>query len=100
MAIRNRKSFTPEFKQDVLNLVRAGDRKTVDIARDLGIRAELIYRWVQMSQERTQEEQEETDVALENKRLRKRLAEVEEERDILKRAMGIFTQRPKPSSGL
>lgn len=96
MSTKEHKVFTEEYKRDVLNLVRIGDRKTTEIAKDLGIRAELIYRWVQQAHLHQATEAQEMDNKQELKRLRKRLAEVEEERDILKKAVGIFT-RPEKS---
>ncbi|NUN10440.1 MAG: transposase [Ignavibacteriaceae bacterium] len=98
MSTRERKVFTEEFKRDVINLVRVGDRKTTEIARDLGLRVELIYRWVQQSHLQQETEAQEMDSKLELKRLRKRLADVEEERDILKKAVGIFTRSEKSAS--
>ena len=98
MSTGKRKVFTEEYKRDVLNLVRAGDRKTTEIAQDLGIRAELIYRWVQQSHLHQEEEAQELGTKQEIRKLRKRLAEVEEERDILKKAVGIFTRPGKSDS--
>ena len=39
-----RRGYPPEFRRKVLNLVPAG-RPVADVARDLGISAELIYTW-------------------------------------------------------
>ena len=39
-----RKSYPPEFRRRVMDLVAAG-RPVVDVARDLGISAQSIYTW-------------------------------------------------------
>ncbi len=98
MSTKERRVFTEEFKRDVINLVRTGERKTTEIAKDLGLRVELIYRWVQQSHLHEETEAREVDSKIEFKRLRKRLAEVEEERDILKKAVSIFTRPEKSDS--
>lgn len=38
------RSYPPEFKRKVLNLVAAG-RKVADIAADLGVNGQTIYSW-------------------------------------------------------
>ena len=40
-----RRRFDAQFKHDVLQLVHETNRKISDIAKDLGIHPELLYRW-------------------------------------------------------
>jgi transposase len=98
MERRAKRKFTAEFRQDVVNLIEVGGRKAVDVARDFDIRVELIYRWLQLARSRTAGQDHTS--SQEIRRLQKRLAEVEEERDILKKAVGIFTRRPLSGSSL
>lgn len=39
-----RRQFTQEFKAEVVELPLNGDKTAVDVARNLGIRVELLYR--------------------------------------------------------
>ena len=42
---KQRRRFDTQFKLDALRLIQESDRKISDIARDLGLRPELLYRW-------------------------------------------------------
>ena len=44
---RPRRVFTREFKQEAVNLVKAGGHPTAQVARDLGITPNLFRRWKQ-----------------------------------------------------
>lgn len=79
------RKYDEEFKQEAVRRVFDGET-AASVARELGIGANLLYRWkreikIQM-----------TDVEQENIELKKKLREVKEERDILKKAALIFGQ--------
>ena len=42
---QQRRRFDTQFKLDALRLIQESNRKISDIARELGIRPELLYRW-------------------------------------------------------
>ena len=94
-----RRQYDRAFKVEAVRLVTEEKRKLAAVARDLGIGANLLHRWKErLSTEADQAfpgkghqsaEQEEL------RRLRRQLAEVTEERDILKKALGVFSRRPK-----
>ena len=69
-------------------MVRDG-RKVSSVAKSLGISTGVLYSWQKQSklQESVQPEEEELKI------LRKRLREVEQERDILKKAWSIFSRK-------
>jgi transposase len=91
MGEQRRRAFPPEFKRDAVNLVRSSGRPLAQIARELGIGESSLSYWVAKDRsqraaadpERFAVETAESD---EIKRLRKRVAELETEREILKRA--------------
>ena len=85
---RNRR-YDSSFKKQALGLVRDG-RKVSSVAKSLGISTGVLYSWQKQSklQESVQPEEEE-----ELKILRKRLREVEQERDNLKKAWSIFSRK-------
>ena len=42
---KTRRHFTAQFKRDAVELSFQSDKTAVEIARDLGIRPELLSRW-------------------------------------------------------
>jgi transposase len=94
---RERRRFDKEFKQMAVNLCLSG-KPTREVADELGIRAELISRW------KREHEQYKggsfsghgranmTDEQRENIQLKKLLREAQMERDILKKAVSIFSK--------
>lgn len=91
---QKRKKYTPEFKRDVLAMVAEGQRSVAEIERDLGITTGLIYKWqdrYQVKDEQLQPSLERTEAAR-IRQLERELAIVKQERDILKKAIQIFSQ--------
>ncbi len=86
-----RRRFSPEFKRDAVNLVRSSGRPLAQIARELGVGETSLGYWVARDREQRvaadpRRYAAETAESVEIKRLRKRVAELETEREILKRA--------------
>ena len=97
---KSRRQFTREFKEEAVTLLLGGDKRAVEVARNLGIRAELLYRWKnEYLNDRAQAFPGTGHLAdPEEERLRKlerELAGVTEERDILKKALAIFSRTPR-----
>ena len=44
-----KKMYTREFKEEILQKVKEGSKSTADIARDYGMKPDIIYRWVARS---------------------------------------------------
>ena len=42
-----RQRFTKEFKLEALKLLKSGEQSGADIARQLGIRRNMLYKWQQ-----------------------------------------------------
>ena len=93
-----RRKFTREFKLRAIELSYERDRIS-DLAHELGIRPELIYRWrSEFKADRRgsfpgEGKESLSPEALENRRLQKALREKELELEILKKAIGIFSTR-------
>jgi transposase len=93
----SRRNYSKEFKQDAVRLLERGTKTGREISEDLGIGQGAIYRW-----RRQMEEEHEAGIRAfpgkgnprdeELARLRKELAEVREERDILRKAVAIFSK--------
>ena len=95
MERRKRRTYMAEFKRDIINLITMKGRKATEVAKNFDIQVELVYRWLQNSWENGSKQSKEINAQAEIKRLQRRLADVEEERDILKKAMTIFTHPSK-----
>jgi transposase len=88
---RPRRSFTPEFKVDIVERCKAGDRTIGQVARDFDLTETAVRAWVRQAEidtgQRpglsTEERQELAQLRRENRRLR-------EDVDILKRATAFF----------
>jgi transposase len=86
------RQYTNEFKLEAVRLAERGDRPVAQIARELGLNDTVLYRWKKLYGKRadgksiTPEEHEELI------RLRREVRRVTEERDILKKAVSIFSK--------
>lgn len=96
---KKRRSYSREFKLEAVGLVTEGGLSVAQAARDLGIPESALWRWKKQYEEdpeqafpgkgRLRPEDEEL------RRLRRELERVRQERDILKKAVGIFSRVPK-----
>ena len=85
----NKTHYDPEFKTQAVSLVRDANRPAVEVAKDLGIKASTLYKW--LSREKSSKKVSSADLA-EIKRLKKELAQANLERDILKKATAYFAK--------
>ncbi len=99
--MRKRKVFSREFKLEATRMLEEGKKPAADLARELGIRRNQLYKWKEaIDQEggnafpgsgRRIAGKTET----ENARLRRELAQVREENEILKKAAAFFARELK-----
>jgi transposase len=104
----NKSKYDEAFKQNAVGLVMSG-HKASQVARDLGLNPETLYQWVRKHREHTEKtpfsgervtvkgrpQAEPSVEARELAALRKELELVKMERDILKKAVGIFSLPPR-----
>ncbi len=91
------KTYTEEFKQDAVRLVETSGKPKTQVARDLGISESALYRWLkeygtEQPQATTATGQSVKELEAELKRLRRENAVLREEREILKKAISIYSQ--------
>jgi transposase len=94
------REYTKEFKIEALELLRRGDKSAGQIERELGITPGLLVKWRARYQIMEKEGQpiqigpSDMEAAkAEIRRLQRELANVEEEREILKKAVNIFSRK-------
>jgi len=89
----SRNRYTDEYKQEALNLAeRMGVAKA---AEQLGLAAAQLYNWRGKRHQRESQGDREQQLAVENARLKRELAEAKEEAAILKKAAVYFAKEPK-----
>jgi transposase len=93
---KTRKQYTREFKQNAVKLWQDSGKAAADIEKDLGLKSGQLYSWkYQFRKETTAEADGSAAESAEIRRLKKELALVKQERDILKKAISIFSQPSK-----
>jgi transposase len=94
--IGTRKRYTPEFKVEAVRMLEAGGKSGNQIERDLGIANGQLYKWRKelASHDGRAFPGNGNPRDEELVRLRKECATLREERDILRKAVAIFS---KPS---
>lgn len=97
---RKYRSYPEAFKLEALALLQKGEKSTGEIERELGITPGLLVKWraryqaVEKGRQEVHLEASDVEAAkAEIKRLQRELAEVKEEREILKKAVNIFSRR-------
>ncbi len=93
---KSRRRYDAEFKREAVRLVIEGEKSTASVAENLGIFPGLLYKWIRDYKEdptnsfpgkgklKPADEQ--------IRQLERELADVREERDILKKAVAIFSK--------
>lgn len=92
-----RKYYDPEFKRMAVELSESSSKTTSEVARELEVAPDLVCRWVRESKAENKacfSGQGNKNLSPEQRELyelKKRFREVELERDILKKAVSIFS---------
>ena len=107
MAIVTKRRFTDEFKREAVALWETSGRPQTEIASELGLVPTMLRRWQRKQQEGSVPPASSAakppvstmaspaDQASEIARLRRELDRARMERDILKKAVGIFAEMPR-----
>jgi transposase len=96
---RPRKPYPDEVKQEAVRLLREQRLPRSQVARDLGVDPETLRRWARELAPTGDVSQESATPpavdAAELARLRRENEQLRMERDILKKAIGIFSRMPQ-----
>ena len=96
MSKQTYKTYTKEFKLEAIRLARESDKPVTQVARELGLRVNQIYKWRKQLEERQDHAFSGKAVATgkdsEIRRLKKALAASQEENEFLKKTAVFFAK--------
>lgn len=94
MKDRKRQRYTAAFRAEAVRLLIEGDRTAAAVARDLGIRADMLRKWKQEQLAAGQVSEPVREVSERERisQLERELASVRQERDFLKKATAFFAR--------
>ena len=95
-----RTRFSPEFKAEAVRLLLSGTKDATQIARELGVARQQLYRWAEQTEARQGKPLGEvfpgngnrTTEQAELERLRRENAQLKEDNEILKKATAFFAK--------
>jgi len=98
VAKRKRNRYTAEFKAEAVRMMRASGKPTAELAKDLGLSEQSLYRWARQSDIDTKAEANGPLTTAEREeltKLRRELKKVEQERDFLKKTAAYFASEKR-----
>ena len=99
MSKRAYKTYSTEFKVEAVRLAAESDKPVTQVARELGLRVNQIYKWRKELEEKQDNafsrKQAAKDKDAEIRRLRKALAASQEENEFLKKT-AVFYAKNQP----
>ena len=85
------KKHNSEFKSTIVELDKTG-RKVLELSREYGVSEVTIYKWIKQISPITSID--DTEITLEEiKRMKQEMLRLQEENEILKKAMTIFARK-------
>jgi len=103
MSKKTRRRYDAEFKKEAVRLYHAGGKSSHQLENDLGISPGMLARWAreydadQMNAFRGNGKLLPDEAAI--RQLKRELEHTKRERDILKKAVAIFSREPNRYSG-
>jgi transposase len=98
---RKNRYYPPEFKREALAMLATGEYTMAELERELGITAGLVKQWKRKAERNGEYESPNREpatpeaAAARMRELEKENARLRQEREILKKAMAIFSSRNK-----
>ena len=96
---KEQRTFTKEFKQEAVRLAQTSGKSITQVARDLGIGDSTLHHWCKQQTEQGEQafvgSGHQTPLEEEVRRLKRELDFVRQERDLLKKVVGIFSREPR-----
>lgn len=92
MANKPRRQYTEEYKRETVELIKSSGKSQAQVARELGTNEQNISRWMQKYGQTDDLDESQTVSKEDYKAMQAELRRVTEERDILKKALNIFSR--------
>jgi transposase len=96
---KEQRTFTKEFKQEAVQLVQTSEKSMTQIAKDLGVADSTLSHWCKIDAQHGEQafpgSGHQTPQEEEIRRLKRELEITRQERDILKKAISIFSQNQR-----
>lgn len=95
----SKRYYSPEFKRETLAMLATGDYTMAELERELGITPGLVRQWKRKAQRNGEyvspngEPKTDKEAMVRIRELEKENARLRQEREILKKAMAIFSSR-------
>ena len=98
----SRQKYSKEYQEEALKLWRESGRSAAKVAAELGIRAPLLYRWARLRRKGAEHGAVPSekpaprleDLQLQIRRLSEENAKLLEQREVLKKSLGILCEAP------
>lgn len=99
------KPFPEEFRRDVIAVARQGDQSIAKVARSFGVSESCLARWLRIADREDGVHRADAatpalkapgDLEAENRELRRRTKQLEQENEILRRATAYFARDVLP----
>src|SRR3974377_141319 len=85
---QTRRKFAPQFKREAVAMWQSSGKSAREIAQELGLQERHLYAWKKAGGATVPQ----GDLQAENAALRRELARVSQQRDILKKTLGIISE--------
>ena len=96
MSEKKTKPYPSEFKESSVKLALESKETIAQTARNLGIKVSTLHTWISIySKPKVPNMRSDEHIYDENKRLKRELAKVTEERDLLKKAAAYFAKESR-----
>jgi transposase len=96
MSEKQKAQYASEFKESAVKLALGSNKSIAQTARELGVKVNTLHTWIDKSAlPKEKDMKPEEHIYQEVKRLKKELAQVTIERDILKKATAYFAKESR-----
>jgi transposase len=96
---REQRTLMKEFKQEAVRLAQTSGKSMTQVARDLEIADNTLHHWCKLQAEQGEQafvgNGHQTPLEEEVRRLKRELEVMRQERDLLKKVVGIFSREPR-----
>ena len=91
----SRQQYASDFKEEIIRMLNSG-KKVQELSKTFGIGENVLYNWKMKSKTKVKTNEEQSSFSFnlisENEKLKKENARLTDERDILKKALGLFSR--------